>query len=378
MGAGANTVPLSIVIITHERKDLFERAFRSARVATARYPGLVEIIVANSSPSPARPPTPNARELHVPHAPRAAAKRDLSWRLAIHPWIVFLDDDCERDHRALDVIAAYVQGGDAETAAYFGVTEFRGHRSIWFRALEGTDFFVDFEWARERTWLPWGPTSLAVFRAAALADVGGFDGTFRTTAGGEDVDICLRLRERGWKLRAIPRTLVHHNVATWNSLRSNLHRARQYGKGEAELMLRHRALTIFDIESPLLLLLPGVALPTVGTWAGVAPLAVGLASVGVVVCFTAAQLAAEHASSRKSAFATATMLLYRGAYRLGLFSGALRLDRGRGVLRRLDWNSMIEGCRHSGAPSVSVGTRIKWTAMLLGAALIALAMSGLF
>ncbi len=69
------------------------------------------------------------------------------------------------------------------------------------------------------------------FRKARLEAVGGFDPRFR--AAGDDVDICWRLRERGWTLGFSPGAVVWHHRR--NSVRAYWKQQQGYGKAEALL-----------------------------------------------------------------------------------------------------------------------------------------------
>lgn len=71
-------------------------------------------------------------------------------------------------------------------------------------------------------------------RRPALAEVGGFDAQFRTA--GDDVDICLRLRERGWALGYCPAAMVWHRRR--GTLTAFL--AQQAGYGAAEALLERK------------------------------------------------------------------------------------------------------------------------------------------
>ncbi len=81
-------------------------------------------------------------------------------------------------------------------------------------ALEsGADRFRSRHWRQwngpEATWdAPWLVGACATYRRAALQAVGGFDESFRTH--GEDVDLGLRLRTHGYRLRYDPTLQVTH------------------------------------------------------------------------------------------------------------------------------------------------------------------------
>ena len=69
------------------------------------------------------------------------------------------------------------------------------------------------------------------FRRAALLDIGGFDPRFRTA--GDDVDVCWRIQQRGWKIGFNPAAMVWHHRR--NSLRMYWKQQKGYGRAEALL-----------------------------------------------------------------------------------------------------------------------------------------------
>lgn len=69
------------------------------------------------------------------------------------------------------------------------------------------------------------------FRKCALEAVGGFDPVYRVA--GDDVDICWRLQQRGWKIGFNGAALVWHHRR--NSIKAYWKQQRGYGKAEAML-----------------------------------------------------------------------------------------------------------------------------------------------
>src|SRR6266540_3752802 len=69
------------------------------------------------------------------------------------------------------------------------------------------------------------------FRKAALEELGGFDPRFRVA--GDDVDLCWRLRDRGWTIGYSPAAVVWHHRR--NSIRAYWRQQRGYGRAEALL-----------------------------------------------------------------------------------------------------------------------------------------------
>jgi hypothetical protein len=69
------------------------------------------------------------------------------------------------------------------------------------------------------------------FRRIRLEEIGGFDPQFRTA--GDDVDVCWKLRERGWTLGFSPAAVVWHHRR--NSVRTYWKQQTGYGRAEAML-----------------------------------------------------------------------------------------------------------------------------------------------
>ncbi|HEY9516926.1 MAG TPA: glycosyltransferase, partial [Gemmatimonadaceae bacterium] len=69
------------------------------------------------------------------------------------------------------------------------------------------------------------------FRKSALEAIGGFDPQFRVA--GDDVDLCWRLRDHGWRLGFSPAAVVWHHRR--NSVRAFWRQQRGYGRAEASL-----------------------------------------------------------------------------------------------------------------------------------------------
>ena len=72
------------------------------------------------------------------------------------------------------------------------------------------------------------------FRKAALQAIGGFDPQFRVA--GDDVDVCWRIRQRGWTIGFSPAAMVWHHRR--NSVRAYLRQ--QWGYGRAEALLEKK------------------------------------------------------------------------------------------------------------------------------------------
>lgn len=75
------------------------------------------------------------------------------------------------------------------------------------------------------------PGCNAAFRTEVLEEIGGFDPRFRTA--GDDVDVCWRLLDRGWRIGYSPAAVVWHHRRT--TVGGYLRQQRGYGRAEALL-----------------------------------------------------------------------------------------------------------------------------------------------
>jgi GT2 family glycosyltransferase len=75
------------------------------------------------------------------------------------------------------------------------------------------------------------------FRREALLAIGGFNPLY--LRAGDDVDVCWRLQERGWRIGFAPAALVWHHHRS--SVRAYWRQQVGYGEGEAWLALKHPA-----------------------------------------------------------------------------------------------------------------------------------------
>ncbi|MGD2091257.1 MAG: glycosyltransferase family 2 protein [Candidatus Aminicenantes bacterium] len=360
--ANLSPPPLSFILITHERYRLFWQAFDSVIKAKANYPGEIEIIVVNSSRKPLFNKTNNVEgitELFVPAEPTAPGKRNIGWHAAKNEWVVFMDDDCRLHAQALQYISQSVSTADQQTAAYFGVTEFQGPQKYWFSILEGTDFLEDYSWARDNEELIWAPTALGVFSKTAMAQVNGFDSGL--IAGGEDVAICLELRQKGKKIRAIPKTLVYHDISTWNSLPLNLRRFFYYGVGEFYLQLKFPGHTHLDLQSPVFLLIPWFFMLFFAIIAGGLLIRVMITTVVYLLSILAANVICELLDTKRGVYRTLGIVLYRFAYRTGSIWSAIKQRCWRNLVSY--WN-FINDSQLTKYPKVGRNFYIKWSAVL--------------
>jgi GT2 family glycosyltransferase len=232
--------PVSVIIPTRDRPE----ALRGCLEALAAHNGAggpMEIIVVDDGGrAPAEQVVARfADRLPVRCHRQAGAgpsvARNAGAALATGDWIVFLDDDCSvaadwlprlQQHLSRHP-GALVGGGAVET---LDADRYAASHQLLF----------DYLYARlnpvrdDATFC--ASNNLAVPRER-FTDLGGFDTNFQFAAG-EDRDLCVRWRERGWPLVFAPDVRVSHTPAM--TLSSFWSRHFRYGRG-ARVFHRRRA-----------------------------------------------------------------------------------------------------------------------------------------
>lgn len=163
----------------------------------------------------------------------AARARNAGWRAlcettALPDVIQFVDGDCELDP-AWIAAGAHALHTDPGLAAVFGrLRERYPDRSPYNR-------LCDEEWA-----VPVGEVNscggIAMIRHSSLAEVGGFTDDL---IAGEEPDLCLRMRARGWRIRCIDHEMAWHD-ADIRSFANWWRRTRRSGYAYGTHVLRHR------------------------------------------------------------------------------------------------------------------------------------------
>lgn len=141
----------------------------------------------------------------VPFTAARARNLGLERLLELQPdieFVQFVDGDCQLDSqwlfRAVDELARH-----AELAAV------AGRRRECHREATIYNRLCDIEWDT-----PVGDAKAvggdALFRVAALRQVGGFDPSL---IAGEEPELCVRIRRQGWKIRRLPLEMTWHDAA---------------------------------------------------------------------------------------------------------------------------------------------------------------------
>lgn len=221
---------ISVVVCTHNGGKTLRGCLEGIR--RLEYPTFEIIVVDDGSTdnSAAIAEEFSVRVLRIPNGGLSNA-RNVGWQAARGEIVAYLDDDASPDPHWLQYLASSFAQND-----YAGIG---GPNVAW----PGDGWL-----AQCVDQSPGNPTHVLLtdreaehlpgcnmaFRRTSLVAVGGFDSQFRIA--GDDVDLCWRLHEQGWKLAFHPGAMVwHHRRGTLGS-----YWRQQFNYGKAEAMLEKK------------------------------------------------------------------------------------------------------------------------------------------
>lgn len=220
---------VSVVVIGHDEEARLERCLRSVQAMQLPAGKRAEIIYVDSASndeSPARAAALGAEVICLDTArPTAAKARNIGWRRARAPFVLFLDGDATLDpcftRCALEAMAwpqaAVITGERREINPLFSFYN-RALHIDWIGALGSVDFCG----------------GNALIRRSVLEEVNGYD---ETLVAGEGPDMCTRMRFMKYEIISLDRPMTHHDLAIsrWSQY---WHRTVRAGHAYAEVARR--------------------------------------------------------------------------------------------------------------------------------------------
>ncbi len=226
----ASSDAAGIVVIGRNEGDRLRACLRSLRAT----PHLVYVDSGSTDGSQEFARSLGVEVVDLPPVPGFTAARarnaGIARLLQVEPALSFaqtIDGDCElRDGWIEGAVAA--MDSDPAAAVVFGRRrERRADANIYHRACDN-------EWD-----VPTGLVAScggdALFRLSAFQQVGGYNPSL---IAGEEPDLCLRLRQRGWHIRSNGREMTLHDIAM-DRFGQWWRRARRAGFAMTELAWRH-------------------------------------------------------------------------------------------------------------------------------------------
>lgn len=210
-----------------ESQQMTKGAFEILVVDDGSTDGTIELLETRSNASPSL-----IRWFRLSHGGPAVA-RNLGVRQAKGNLIAFTDDDCIPEPDWLGALTAELPD-DATCAGVGGPIRCAQETSVS-RYIDRAKLMS--HWIEDGV-VEYLITANALYRAAYLVEIGGFETGF-LLAGGEDVDLSYRLRRSGYSLRVTERGAVrHHHHDTLNSF---FRMSWRHGFGAAQLVHRNLA-----------------------------------------------------------------------------------------------------------------------------------------
>lgn len=221
---------VSVVIIGRNEGQRLTKCIQSVQSADWKEHSY-ELIYVDSNSSDGS--LQNAKELGANVAklddpsPSAGKARNLGWRMAKAPLILFLDGDTQLHPNFVNHALSVLK--DPEICAAFGrLKEVHPEKSIYIRVM-------DLDWV-----FPIGKTLFfggnVLVKRCAIAGVDGFDPTLKA---GEEPEMCARLRAGGWKIEHIDVPMATHDLAI-TTFKAYWLRAYRSGIAYAEVAERMR------------------------------------------------------------------------------------------------------------------------------------------
>jgi GT2 family glycosyltransferase len=221
---------ISVVIISKDEPAL-DGTLNALRDQVADLDEPCEILVVDASDGRLdhirRKHEPDVRWIQFQRSPGAGVtiphQRNAGVQAAGGDIVVFTDSGCYPAPEWLARLTAPLRAGEDVTAGpTFAL-------SADFDPYSGAAARQDVSYLKEC------PTINLAFRRDAFDAVGGFDETF---AYGSDIDFSWRLRDAGYRIKAVPDAGIRTDWGTW---RRQLRRAYAYGKARTRLYRKHRS-----------------------------------------------------------------------------------------------------------------------------------------
>ena len=219
---------ISVVVALHNASETLDSCL--AALSRMRYPNVEVIVVNDGSTDNSREIIegyPSVRAIHQEQQGVSAA-RNSGMRAATGEIVAYIDSDADADPDWLFYLASTFLNSDVEAT---GGPNFVPAEDGWlakcvYRSPGGPTHVMYDDRLAEHV-----PGCNMAFRKSALEAINGFDPVFRTA--GDDVDLCWRLLEHGFRIGFSPSAVVWHHRRS--SIRAYWRQQAGYGRAESLL-----------------------------------------------------------------------------------------------------------------------------------------------
>lgn len=233
-------IRFSIVVAAKGRVELLTELIKSIDTARKNYHGECEVLIIDDSiPEESAEAKEVCRQYdcnYIFFENSVSAKRNYGVSRAENDVILFLDSDCICTEHILERYAEkYVND---KVAAVAGPLEFVGEDTWFWKAIEATPYLTCFYLPKYIPRVEWGVTANFSVRRRVFLEVNGFDEDFKRPAG-EDVDLGMKICEKGYEIHAAADALVYHSKRTWIPVKAMFRRLHFYGTADCDLIRKH-------------------------------------------------------------------------------------------------------------------------------------------
>ncbi len=266
-------INFSIVIPTWNRSSLVGCLLESLYQDRKRYRnGKTEVLVIDNSEGEEKASiAASCRQYdaqYIESVESVRKKRNLGIDLAQYEHILFIDSDVTVKPGLLDSHAAGYREQEEKLGGTFGLTEFVGKKSFWWKILELTSFVDSFGFAKQFPYVSWTIGNNVSFRKNVLLEIGKFEENLPFKLGGDDLDMSYRVTKAGYLIKTVPEAVTYHSRDTWNCWKAVNDRSKRWGSMEYHILKRHPELAhrrlpmTGDIVAFFLLVFGGASLLT--------------------------------------------------------------------------------------------------------------------
>jgi len=237
---------ISVIIVSRDRPSELRKVLSCLRFQDIS--GFEVIVVTNTPSAVEGAAHPSMLRLFDCDEANISVARNVGLHAAKASFVAFCDDDALPDPSWLRHLLAPFD--DPKIGGSGGFTRGRNGISLQWGAvktdLSGVAHPIDIApdsdsvvFAPSQNSAPVMIGTNCAFRAAALAQIGGFDPAFAYFL--DDSDISLRLSQAGWKLAIVPRAQVHHGFAAGPYRAQNRvpKTLQPHGKSKAQFCRKH-------------------------------------------------------------------------------------------------------------------------------------------
>lgn len=335
-----STLGFSVIVASHGRVKLIEKLLESLNHSRSSMNENVEVLVIDSTPADQstaiRVTCDRLGAILIKGPLSVRKKRNLGARSGTREWLFFVDSDCEVSQHIFESYRRSFAVNPGSCAAA-GPTVFQGGETTFTKLIHRSSLLTPFRRPNNPGSLLWATTSNLCVHRNVFETLGGFREDFPFRLGGDDTDFCLRLRDQGCRIVAVPEAVCFHSWATWSHPLSVVRRSFRWGWMHSRLLRDHPRYRRLDAPGLPIHSLACLFIALIGSFAGGLHLLLTPVLYVVLAVMLHAIFASARSSNRRLAFLEdLTLALVELPFGFGRALESLTNGSLIGVLYRLD------------------------------------------